>query len=368
MTASRRSVVLFTSARTWRGSSVSFAAIAEGLRDAGHRVRMLAGDEAVTLGFSRLGLPASRVPIGNTGFKEARALARALAAEQADAILVDRPRDLRLSALASLAHPLAIVNCYNLSRTRPPLDLLSHLAYRRVGLTIFVSQTSAARVLALAGYIRRRPHRVIHHAVDGARFRPDPEAAARFRAANGLDGRPFVLAVGSLTLDKRYDFLLDVWSRLGVTAPPLLVCGEGVHGQRLRARARELALDVRFLGHLEPDVLPQAFAAATCFVHAGAVETFGLSVLEAMASGAAVLAAGAGAVPEVLGNTGVLASADDPAGFAAELRALLADSPRRQALGCAARNRAMDQFSPARMRASYVEAIEAVAAACASRS
>lgn len=368
MTPTGLSVVLLTSARTWRGSSVSLAEIARGLRESGHRVHLLAGDEAVVDGFTRLGLPASRVPTGNTGLREAGALVRVLRTQGAHAILVDRPRDLRLAALASVVHPLAIVNCYNLSRSRPPLDLLSRLAYRRVGLTIFVSETSAARVLALARYIRRRPYRVIHNGVDAGEFRPDAAAAAAFRAAYGLADRPFVLAVGSLTPDKRYDFLLEVWARLGAPAPPLVACGAGPLGARLRDRARDLGADVRFVGQLDPETLRGAYAAATCFVHAGAVETFGLSVLEAMASGVAVLAVRGGAVPEVVGEAGELAPAEDAGAFATQLRGLLADGRRRAALGAAARRRVLDQFSLERMRAGYVSALADVCAQCASPS
>jgi glycosyltransferase involved in cell wall biosynthesis len=368
VTLCRLSVALLTSARTWRGSGVSLANIAQGLRDRGHDVRMLAGDDGVLDGFARLGLPVSRVPVGNTGVREAGALARLLRSDRADAILVDRPRDLRLAALASLVHPLAIVNCYNLSRPSPPRDPLSRLAYRRVSLTVFVSETSAARTLELARYIRRRPHRVIHGAVDLQRFRPDAAAAAAFRAAHGLSDAPFVLAVGSLTLDKRYDFLMEIWTQLGPEAPTLVICGDGVHGGRLRSRARDLRLDLRFTGHLGSDLLAGAYAAATCFVHAGAVETFGLSVLEAMASGAAVLAVRGGAVPEVVGDAGLLAPIDDADAFLSLLRTLLSDPDRRAALGQAARRRALEHFSLQRMRGSYVAAVESVCAPCASRS
>ena len=361
-------MALFTSARTWRGSSVAFAGIAHGLRERGHRVHMLAGDEALIDGFERLGLPASRVPIWNTGLREARALARVLREQQADAVLVDRPRDLRLAALASTAHRVAIMNCYNLSRSRPPTDLLSRVAYRRVGLTVFVSETIARRVLADAGYIRRRPHEVIHNGVDVDRFRPDSAAAAAFRSMHGLADQAFVLAVGSLTLDKGYDFLLDVWARMGAAAPPLIVCGEGAHGERLRARVGALGADVRFLGQLEPEALAGAYSAATCFVHAGAVETFGLSVLEAMACGAPVLAVRGGAVPEVLGDAGVLAPAGDIERFSCHLGDLLRDAPRRAALGAAARRRALERFTLTRMRDSYSRAVESVCDRCASSS
>lgn len=353
-------VAFLTSARTWRGSGVSLASIAQGLREAGHAAHMLAGDAQVVDAFAALGLPAGRVRTGNTGVREAGALARVLGDIGADVILVDRPRDLRLAALASVVRRLSIVNKYNLSRSRPPGDLLTRLAYRQVGLTVFVSETSAQRALTGAPYLRRRPHRVIHEAVDGESFRPDPAAAAGFRAATGIGDETFVLAVGSLTLDKGYDFLLDVWARLGGSVPALLVGGEGAHRERLRVRARDLGVDVRFLGHLAPDLLRGAYNAACCFVHAGKVETFGLSVLEAMACGRPVLAVEGGAVPEVLGDAGLLAPAHADR-FIALLRELLRDERRRASLGAAARRRALEHFSLQRMRSAYVSAIESVA-------
>jgi glycosyltransferase involved in cell wall biosynthesis len=354
------SVALLTSARTWRGSGASLAIIAEGLVQRGHRAHLLAGEDTVVEAFARLGLLASRVHTGDTGLREASAVAGLLRRIGADAILVDRPRDLRLAALASLRHPLAIVNRYNLSRARPPSDLLSRLAYRRVGLTVFVSQASADRTLQLAPYIHNRPHRVIHGAVDPARFRPDPGAAAAFRQAHGLGDGPFALAVGSLAPEKRYDFLLEAWQRLGADAPPLLVCGEGGDEPRLRGRAGELRVDIRWLGQLERDQVPAAYAAATCLVHAGAVETFGLSVLEAMVSSLAVVGVRGGAVPEVLGDAGLLAPVDDVPAFAGLVRELLADPARRAALGAAGRSRALQHFSLEVMRSRYAAAIESV--------
>ena len=359
MSGRRLSVALLTSARTWRGSGVSLASIAQGLLEHGHRAHMLAGDPEVVDSFRRLGLTADLVRAGNTGWREASDIARILRETAADVMLVDRPRDLRLAALASLAHRVAIVNRYNLSRRRPPRDLLTRLAYRRVALTVFVSETSAAGALRLASYLRRRPHRVINGSVDAGRFCPDPAAAAAFRRRHGLADTPFVLAVGSLTPDKRYDFLMDVWARPG-ERPPLVVCGEGAHGGRLRARAAERGVNVRFLGQLDADQLVGAYSAAGCFVHAGAVETFGLSVLEAMACGQAVLGVHGGAVPEVLGQAGVIAPVDDPESFGRLLDALLADPARRADLGAAARRRVLERFSVATMRGSYVAALESV--------
>jgi glycosyltransferase involved in cell wall biosynthesis len=340
---------------------VSLSNIAQGLTARGHQVHMLAGENSVIEGFAQRGLPASRVPTGATGFRAARALVRALRAMKADCLVVDRPRDLRLGALASVAYPMALVNRYNLSRRTPPRDLLSRLAYLAVRLTIFVSETSARRALAGVRYLRRRPHQIISEGV-GPEFRPDPDAAERFRATYGLVGREFALAVGSLTADKRYDFLFDVMRQLGPEAPLLVICGAGPLADELKQRAAALDLEVRFLGLVPPELLAGAYTAAILLVHACEIETFGLSVLEAMACGRVVLAVDGGAVPEVLGGAGVLSPANAPEAFSARLREILADPQRRAALGTAARRRAL-QFSLSTMQQAYCDAVESVCSA-----
>lgn len=312
--------------------------------------------------FAARGLPVTQVPTASTGLREVAALRRALGALDADVLLMDRPRDLRLGVLASLGRRTALVNRYNLSRTRPPPDLVSRLAYRRVRLTIFVSEALARRTLPQADYLRRPPHLVIPEGVDPERFRPDRDEAAAFRATYGLGDGPFVLAVGALSPEKRYDVLLDTMAALDSSRCPLVICGEGPLLAPLRARAHELDVDVRFVGLVPPERLPGAYTAAACVLHACSVETFGLSVLEAMACEAAVVAVGAGGVAEVVANAGVLVPPDDPAAFAAALGGVLIDEDRRRALGVAARRRALASFTVARMRRAYVDAIESVAA------
>lgn len=353
-------VALLTSARTWRGSGVSLASIALGLSDAGHRVYLLAGEADVVAGFGKVGLSAIQVRTADTGLAEVWLMARVLREIGSDTIVVDRPRDLRLATLASLIHPVAIIHRYNLSRSDPPRDLLTRLAYRRVRLTVFPSRSLAERTLAHAAYLRHAPHRVIHGSVDVEQFYPDRAAADEFRRRHALGADQFVLAVGSLTLEKRYDFLLEAVAALAPDPPLLVVCGEGSHGPRLRERAQDLGLRTRFLGQLAPDWLRGAYTASTCFAHAGAVETFGLSVLEAMACGCAVVGVRGGAVPEVVDEAGFLAQPESATDFAALLRLVLADDATRARLGQAAIRRATEEFSVSAMRGAYAAAVESV--------
>jgi glycosyltransferase involved in cell wall biosynthesis len=337
---------------------VSLSHIARGLSRRGHLVHILAGEKSVVEQFTLRGIEASQVPTGETGLHGAKAVARRLRALRADCLVVDRPRDLRLGALAMLAYPLALVNRYNLSRASPPRDLLSRLAYLGVRLTIFVSHTNARQALDRAKYLRRRPYQVIPEGVDPA-FHPSEQEAERFRLHYGIAGE-FLLAVGSLTADKNYAFLLDVLRRLGSDAPLLVICGAGPLAESLSTQAAAFQVKARFLGLLNPELLVGAYSAASVFVHACEIETFGLSVLEAMACGRAIVAVNGGAVPEVLGEAGVLIPDGDPDSFSNAVRRLLGDPEQRVALGLKALGRAQD-FSLSEMQRAYSEALERIA-------
>jgi glycosyltransferase involved in cell wall biosynthesis len=355
-------VALLTAARAWRGSGVSLTHIARGLVAQGHTVEMLATAAPVTAGFAAAGLPVRELPIHDTGFAEARILARALAELETDVLLAEMPRDVRLGALASLTGRFALVYSYNVNRATPPRDPIMWLAYRRVRMTIFRARTGERDVLRLAPFMGRPPHRVIYEGVDTGVFRPDAAAGRAFRERHGLGDGPVLLAAGAIEWEKRYEWLLEALAHLGRAAAPLVIRGTGSQEAAVRAQAERLGLAVRCLGFLPPAELAAAYNAATCFVHAGAVETFGLTVAEAMACGRPVVAVQSGAVPEVLGDAGVLAPSDDPKAFAAALAALLADPGRGAALGAAARRRATELFSLERMGREYAAALEAARA------
>jgi glycosyltransferase involved in cell wall biosynthesis len=353
-----RRVALLTSARQWRGSGVSLSHIAQGLAANGHTVQLLSTSPPVTAGFASTGLPVEELPIHDTGFSEARILERALETLRSDVLMAETPRDVRLGALASLGKRFTLVYSYNVNRAVPPRDPIMRLAYRRVRLTIFRTHSGERTVLRAAPFMGRPPHRVIYEGVDVDRFRPDVEAGRAFRARQGLGDRPFLLAAGALEWEKRYEWMLEALAHLGPSPrPPLVIRGSGSLAGAIRARADRLGLEVRLLDFLDVSELAAAYNAATCFVHTCDVETFGLTVAEAMACGRPVVAVASGALPEVVAEGGVVAPADDPAAFARAVGDLLAQPERAAALGMAARRRAVETFSLERMGREYSEAL-----------
>ncbi len=110
----------------------------------------------------------------------------------------------------------------------------------------------------------------------------------------------------------------------------------------LRAlRPRAAAAGVAMLGwRPHAEVLRAMTRAAVVVVPGRWPEPFGMTALEAMACGAALIHAPRGGLPEVVGDAGVPIDPDDPAGIAAALMSLAADAARRETLGVAGRRRA----------------------------
>ena len=100
-----------------------------------------------------------------------------------------------------------------------------------------------------------------------------------------------------------------------------------------------LADAVTFAGHAGDASVAAAYGSADVLVVTSEHEGFCVPVVEAMSAGLPVVAFDQGAVPEVLGDAGVLVSDKDPYALAASISDLLADEPRRAALEKAGRRR-----------------------------
>ena len=170
-----------------------------------------------------------------------------------------------------------------------------------------------------------------------------PAAAARTEP-EALPIRRLVFA-GRLHPEKAPQTALDVLAHLMADGLPaeLSVLGAGPLEASLRARAGRERLPVRFLGHLsDRGQLSRQLAAADVALCPGPRETFGLSVLESMASGTPVIVPTRGASRELVApGAGIVADTVD--GMARAIRDLLADPRVHARARRAARERA-EQF------------------------
>jgi glycosyltransferase involved in cell wall biosynthesis len=203
----------------------------------------------------------------------------------------------------------------------------------------FICLSGEVEAELLAAGVDPAKLRRIPNAVDGERFRPaTPAERAEARAALGArDDDVVAIYCGRLYDSKRVDVLL----RAAADAPVrVVVAGEGPSETRLHALAGELGLGekVRFLAPVD-DVRP-LHRAADLYVSASEAEGMSGSVLEAMASGLAVVAAPASGMAELLGGgAGVLLGTHDPMEMAAALARLAGDGGVRVRLGAAAREK-----------------------------
>nr|MCU0619195.1 glycosyltransferase [Gemmatimonadaceae bacterium] len=142
--------------------------------------------------------------------------------------------------------------------------------------------------------------------VDLAHFSPARRAhAAATRAAFGLPAeQPLVLFVGRFAHEKELEVLMDAWPVVERrTDAALVMAGDGPQGAALRARVRGTRVHwLPFIG--DPTALADLHAAADVYASTSPHETFGLSPLEAMASGTPIVAADRGAAREHVHESG----------------------------------------------------------------
>jgi glycosyltransferase involved in cell wall biosynthesis len=162
--------------------------------------------------------------------------------------------------------------------------------------------------------------------------------------ATGSGGVPALLSVGSLVPRKGHDVLIDALGGLHELDFHLTIVGDAGRDVTTATALAEqvarlgLAERVTLAGAVAAPTLERLYAGADLFVLASRHEGYGMAYAEAIAHGLPVVGTNAGAIPEVVGDAGVLVPPDDPAALAAALRPLITNADARA--GLAARSRA----------------------------
>lgn len=226
-------------------------------------------------------------------------------------LLYRRPLVMTIHDLILLHYPTV-----KASELPPFLYWIKYLAYRLVigsaikrAQTIFTVSHFTERDIVTA-YPEAAPKvRTTYEAGDLPRSTLSREEERQLLQSLGLsfrhEGKPFVLYVGNAYPHKHLTFLLEVAAQL---PEKIFVCvgKEDYFYRGLKQRAAERQLDnVRFAGFITDAHLPTLYREAESFFFPSLYEGFGLPALEALSFGTPVVAARAGALPEIIGDAGV---------------------------------------------------------------
>lgn len=262
------------------------------------------------------------------------------------------------------AYMSALERAANLA-LHPAFVLLERLAVRQAGAILVLSDFSrkvvVARHPAAADSIAR-----VRGGVDGDTFRPDQDIVEARARRKIVPGRPFLLTVRRLEPRMGIDLLLHACRLLVDRGTPFVlgIAGAGSLDGPLRRLAADLGLGdhVVFFGRVEEDELRQLYAAADVFVlPTVAYEGFGMSTLEALASGTPVVGTPIGATPELLRpfDPELVARSLEPADLADAVARLLSTPDPHLAQRCV--DYARGQFDWSIVIADWEDALERLA-------
>ena len=177
--------------------------------------------------------------------------------------------------------------------------------------------------------------------------RPPRRSRAEVRGELGLRDEMLILHASNLRPPKRIDLLLEVAARLRPRDAFKLVILAGESFAPFQGEVRRLRLEDRVIVREKVSDIEDYLQAADLGLFTSELETFCLSILEAMCFGCPSVAARVGGIPEVVehGISGILVPFGDVTAMASEVDAMLRDPARRRELGRAAQSRARKLFS-----------------------
>ncbi len=235
-------------------------------------------------------------------------------------------------------------------RYPPPFAQIERYCLRRAnGWTAF-GQTIAEAQRDRPGY-RDRPWQTIPLGVDTSTFRPDEEARRRVRASLGWldDGPPVVGYLGRFVPEKGLSLLMRALDTLPSGSWRALLVGSGPMEAELRAWAEGHPDAARVLTGVKHDEVPphlnaMDLLAAPSQTRPNWREQLGRMLLEAMASGVAVVASDSGEIPHVVGEAGRIVPEADESAWVAALDELTTNENLRHDLAARGLARARDVY------------------------
>jgi glycosyltransferase involved in cell wall biosynthesis len=212
----------------------------------------------------------------------------------------------------------------------PPFNWLEQRAFRHAAAVYGCSET-VCEVLRAKGFSKLAP--VVPFGVDTEAFRP--QAAGSRRSVGPLT----IGFVGRMLPGKGLNLLAGALEKIKSEAWRLLVVGDGSEREEFERRLTAAGLSDRavFTGAINFDLVPAYFHQMDMLVLPTETtkrirEQFGRVLVEAMASGVPVIGSTCGAIPEVIGDAGLVFTEGDADALAVELRRILSDEDLRERL------------------------------------
>jgi mannosyltransferase len=205
-----------------------------------------------------------------------------------------------------------------------------------------------------ASFLKRRAT-VIPHGVDTGRYSPPVDRAAAF-AESGLPGRYAIGCFGRVRAQKGSDVFVDAMCALLPRYPDFTAVMVGAvtpeqqgfaNDLKKRIEAASLQSRIVITGELAIEEVQRWYQRLTIYAFTSRNEGFGLTLIEAMSAGAALVASRAGAAELVVedGVTGVLTPPGDVDALVAALEPLMRDPASAAEMGARGRARVLEKFS-----------------------
>ena len=268
-----------------------------------------------------------------------------------------------LANLAPVLHPRKLYMLHDAQFLISPesFPLKFSLGYRM--LTPLIAATSA-KVLTVSEYARDSlaafkvsPHRKTHVIYNGADHMTGVLPDHRILLRHGLQARSFALLFGTPAAYKNIQVVLEAF-RASTAGLQLVIigCDRGA----LHAAGLEPPRHAIFAGAVSDPELRALYEKAECFLFPSRTEGFGLPPVEAMSCGCPVVAAPAGAIPEICRDAVLYADVFSPEAWAKQIYELQQNPMLRRSKIAAGLNRSAD-FTWSKSGRRLLDHIEALA-------
>jgi glycosyltransferase involved in cell wall biosynthesis len=279
-------------------------------------------------------------PVGRGGITTLR---RRLSTENFDIVHAHDGRAQNIAVLASAGLPLRRVASRQVAFA-PRHPLIHRWKYGKTAHGIIANSEAVRQVLVSSG-IPPEGIEVISPGIDLPLDLPNADRRAQARARWGFTRDHFVVGhAGAFTHEKGQDVALEAALVLAPRAPHLRMVLAGDGPERSNPRMTELAKRTATVASLPGflDDLTEFYAALDLFIMPSRSEGWGLTALEAMANGLAVIASDVGGLHELVepGKTGWLVPPDSPPALADAIEAAVSDGEGLRELARQGRERA----------------------------